>query len=139
MALTRAFKLLPLVFLSLAACRSETLTDDGTTTTLPPAATAGYLTVRLATPRGDDGAVQFAVHGPAIDSVTLLNYDGFVSNDGLSANFVVTGNVANGEVAHVFVPDLSKASNYTVSVAAAAARTSYQLQALDGYSATVAK
>lgn len=120
----------PLALLALAACSSGTATG---LTTPPPAPTGGWLTLQLATPHSDDGAVQFSVSGPAIDSVKLVSYDGFATIDNGTANLIVTGQVGNGDIARVFVPDLSLTSQYQASVAAAAVRGTYALQSLDGY------
>ena len=128
-------KLVPLGLLALAACSSQSAT---TPTTPPPASTGGWLTLQLATPRTDDGAVQFNVSGPAIDSVKVVDYDGFATiNDG-SADLLVTGAVCSGDVARIFVPDLSLTSQYRASVSAAA-RATYALQALDGYRAVLVR
>jgi len=43
------------------------------------------------------------------------------------------GAIANGDIARVFVPDLSLTSQYQASVAAAAVRGTYALQSLAGY------
>jgi hypothetical protein len=120
----------PLALFALAACSSGTATGP---TTPPPAPTGGWLTLQLATPHSDDGAVQFSVSGPAIDSVKLVSYDGFATIDNGTANLIVTGQVGNGDIARVFVPDLSLTSQYQASVAAAAVRGTYALQSLDGY------
>jgi hypothetical protein len=120
----------PLALLALAACSSGTATDP---TTPPPAPTGGWLTLQLATPHSDDGAVQFSVSGPAIDSVKLVSYAGFATIDNGIANLIVTGQVGNGDIARVFVPDLSLTSQYQASVAAAAVRGTYALQSLAGY------
>ena len=128
-------KLVPLVLFALAACNSSSILP----TTPPPAPTGGWLTLQLATPRTDDGAVQFSVSGPAIDSVKIVSYDGFATIDNGNANLIVTGQVGNGDVARIFVPDLSHTSQYQATVAAAAVRGTYVLQALDGYRAVLVR
>jgi hypothetical protein len=122
--------LAPIALFALAACSSDGLTS---TTTPPPAPTGGWLTLQLSSPHTDDGAVQFSVSGAGIDSVKLVGYDGFATIDNGTANLLVTGQVGNGDVARVFVPDLSLTSRYRASVAAAAARGTYALQSLGGY------
>jgi hypothetical protein len=129
-------KLVPLTLFVLAACSSNSATVP---TTPPPAPTGGWLTVQLTTPRSDDGAVQFSVTGPAIDSVKIVSYDGFATIDNGTANLIVTGQVGNGDIARVFVPDLSLTLQYQATVAAAAARGTYALQALDGYRAVLVR
>lgn len=83
--------------------------------------------------------MQFSVSGPAIDSVKIVSYDGFATINNGTANLIVTGRVGNGDVARVFVPDLSLTSQYQASVAAAAARGTYALQVLDGYRAVLVR
>jgi hypothetical protein len=129
-------RLAPLALFALAACGSSSATSP---TTPPPAPTGGWLTLQLSSPNGDDGAVQFSVSGPTIDSVKLVSYDGFATIDNGTANLIVTGQVGNGDVARIFVPDLALTSQYRVSVAAAAARGTYALQSLDGYRAVMVR
>lgn len=121
----------------LGACSSAATTTGPTP--VPPAATGGWLTVQLTTPRTDDGAVQLSVSGPKIDSVKLVTYDGFETNSGTQVDLVATGNIANGDLARIYVPDLARTTEYQVSVTAAAARDTYVLQALDGYRATLVR
>ena len=130
------YKLVPLALFFFAACSSDTATAPNPP---PPAPTGGWLTLQLTTPRTDDGAVQFSVSGPAIDSVTILGYDGFAAIDSGIANLLVTGSVLSGDVARIFVPDLSLTSQYHASVAAAAARSTYALQAIDTYRAVLVR
>ncbi len=122
--------------LLLGACSSESATAP---TTPPAGPTGGWLTVQLTTPSTNDGAVQFSVTGPAIDSVKLVGYDGFDANNGSEVDFVATGTITSGDVARIYVPDLSKTAAYLASVSAAAARDTYALQALDGYSAVLVR
>jgi hypothetical protein len=129
-------KLVPLALFALAACSSNSTTAP---TATPPGPTGGWLTLQLTTPRTNDGAVQFSVTGPAIDSVKIVTYDGFATIDNGTANLIVTGQVGNGDIARVFVPDLSLTSQYQASVAAAAVRGTYALQALDGYRAVLVR
>ena len=125
-----SLKLVPLAVLALTACGSQSPTAP---TTPPPAPTGGWLTLQLSTPRSDDGAVQLSVVGPAIDSVKIVGYEGFATNDSRSADVVVTGAIGSGDVARIYVPDLSVTSQYQATIAAAAARGTYQLQSIDGY------
>lgn len=133
---TLARVLAPAALCFAAACSSDAATGA---TTPPPAQTGGWLTLQLVTPNSDDGAAQFSVRGPAIDSVKLLGYDGFATIESGSANLVVTGLVGSGNVAQVHVPDLSLASEYQASIDAAAARQTYVLQSLTGYRAVLVR
>src|SRR5262249_47648391 len=109
-----------------AACGSSSPTGP-VAPNLPSTPTSGWLTLQLVTPHTNDGAVQFVVSGPGIDSVKAPDYNAFAQSDGTTANLIVTGQVGNGTVGRIFIPDLSKSSQYQASVVAAAARTSYAL------------
>lgn len=125
---------------TLGACGGSSPT--GSDSTPPPVtATSGWLTVQLATPNADDGAVQFAVSGPGVDSIrTVSPYTGhaLVAVSG-SGHLVITGSIASGAVARVWVRDVSKAAQVTASVRAAAARNTYGLQDVSGYRALVVR
>jgi hypothetical protein len=102
-------------------------------------ATPGWLTVQLDTPRADDGAVQFLVSGPAIDSVKAVGYDGYAALVNGEANLLVTGALTSGTVAQVHVPDVARSAEYHASIVAAAARATYALQDLSGYRAVLVR
>ncbi len=121
--------------LMLGGCSSAAVT----TPTVPSGPTGGWLTVQLTTPHTDDGAVQLSVSGPAIDSVKIVGYDGFESHSVTQADLVATGTISNGDIARIHVPDLSRTTQYNVSVSAAAARDSYALQELAGYRAVLVR
>jgi hypothetical protein len=123
--------------LLLAACGAESPTSN---TPAPlPAAVSGWLTVQLATPNSDDGAVQIAVSGPGVDSAKVLGYDGYAAVANTNANLIVTGAITNGSIARIFVRDLSQTSRVQATVVAAAARSSYALQELNGYRAVLVR
>ena len=122
----------------LAACGAGSPTGS-TTPTPPPAPSSGWLTLQLTTPHGNDGAVQFLVTGPAIDTVTVTGYNNFVDAPGTVANIIVTGTVGGGTIGRIFVPDLSRAGEYQASVVAAAVRGTYELQDLTGYRALLVR
>ncbi len=114
----------------------------GTDQTPPPVtASSGWLTVQLTTPNSNDGAVQFTVAGPGVDSVRVLPpYSGFVRVPAQGTGHVVaTGSIESGAVARVWVRDVAKASQVTASVSAAAVRGTYDLNSLTGYRATVVR
>jgi hypothetical protein len=120
----------------LAACSSEGATG---VTAPPPGPTSGWLTVQFLSPRTDDGAVQLSITGPQLDSVTVVGYNGFAAIEGSQADLVATGNISSGDIARILVPDISRISEYQVSVSAAAARDTYELQSLVGYRAVVVR
>lgn len=125
---------------ALTACGGGSPT--GSDSTPPPVtSTSGWLTVQLATPNANDGAVQFAVSGPGVDSIrTVPPYSGhaMVAVSG-SGHLVITGSIASGVVARVWVRDVSKAAQVTASVRAAATRNTYGLQDVSGYRALVVR
>jgi hypothetical protein len=112
--------------------------DSGTPTT--PTPVAGALTATLATPNSNDGALLFTVSGGRVDSVTAG--DARLVSTALGAagatSALVMGTLANGSVvARVWVPDVSAASQYSVSIGQVAARKTYVLQSLTGYRITL--
>jgi hypothetical protein len=125
--------------LFLMACGGATPTGPDTPKPQPVGATAGVLTLELTTPNTNDGAVQFAVSGPAIDSVRAVGYDGLTSELAGQAQVIVTGAVGAGTVARVYVHDIAKATEYRAWVVAAAVRSNYQLQDVANYRATLVR
>lgn len=122
----------------LAACGASA--PAGPDTSEQPA-TPGWLTVQLTTPYTDDGALQLRVTGPSIDSIAPETvYDGFGTVVSGTANVVVTGTVANGNVARFRVSDVTRASQYAVSVVAAAQKTTFALRSNTGvYGAVIVR
>jgi hypothetical protein len=129
--------LMAVAALLLAACGGQSPTSS--TPVTPVAPTAGWLTIQIATPRSDDGAVQLSVSGPGVDSAKIVGYSGFSVVANATADMVVTGAIANGTVARVYLRDLSRTNDVRATVSAAAARGSYELQDLSGYRAIVVR
>ena len=123
--------------LVLGACSSDTAALTGPST--PAGPTGGWLTVQLTTPNTNDGAVQLSITGPEIDSVKLVGYQGFNTTTGSEADLVATGTIASGDIARVYVPDLSKTGAYQATVSAAAASGTFVLQSLAGYRAVLVR
>lgn len=123
----------------LAACGGGSPTGPSTPSPNPVVVTAGVLTMELATPNANDGAVQFAVSGPAIDSIRPIGYDGTTAALAGQAQAVLTGSLTSGAVARVYVRDIAKANEYRAWVVAAAARGSYQLQDIGSYRAVLVR
>lgn len=135
----RRSSVLPAVVImaSLTACGSDITTPD---TTTPPAPVSGWLTVQVDTPNSNDGALQLQVSGPSsIDSLKGSGYTGYSAAQGTSGELIITGSVHDGTVGRFWVSDVAKAGQYHVVIVAAAARGSYALQDLQGYSATVTR
>lgn len=120
--------LLPLSLGALAACHGE---DKPTDPSGP-----GVLELVLTTPNANDGAVLLEVTG-AVDSVQPMSYTTFSSLESGGARVVVTGDIASGVVARLYVPDAASAGQYTGSLSQAAQRSSFTLQNLTGYRVVV--
>jgi hypothetical protein len=130
----RGLTFAPLLML-LAACGGSSPTGSS-----GGDATPGWLSVELTTPNGDDGAVQLRITGPGVDSVVASSpYNGFGVASGSTADLVLTGAIQTGRVARFQVSDVSRASQYAVSVTAVAQRGSYALRATSGYQTAVVR
>jgi hypothetical protein len=130
--------MLLLLLLLAISCR-DGLTDPQTPNPNPEPATAGWVSVVLTTPNGNDGAVQLTLSGAPIDSLQLTG-SGFASLLNGSGKLLVTGTVQSGIVARIWVQDVRATARYQGSVDAAAARSTYQLQDLtQGYSLRVTR
>jgi hypothetical protein len=103
---------------------------------------AGSITLQLATPNQDDGAVQFRITATApniINSVSALCagcrlFDERVSDTEILG--IVTGNVSAGDFLSVSVSDVKTPSLYSGSVRSVAARD-YSLRLANGYTLSV--
>jgi hypothetical protein len=145
MATNHVARVVPLALVAvLAACGGAASPTDPTPTPTPnpqPAAQAGWLTIEFATPRADDGAVQFGISGPGIDSVRAMTpfqgVGGTVNTN--TAFMVVTGTLRSGAIARIHVPDIGRAAQYQATVQAVAQKSSYQLQATAGYGMAVTR
>ena len=105
----------------------------------------GVLTVRLTTPRADDGAMTFEVSGPAIDSVIVVDASLRLftrregeGEGGSTVSGVVVGALADGIVVTLRVPDVGAAAGYTARVLEVADRQNALRASLAGYALTVA-
>jgi hypothetical protein len=84
--------------------------------------------------------VQLSLAGARIDSLELSGAQGFAMLVNGTGRLLVTGEVKNGVVARIWVPDTRAIASYTGSVEAAAARSTYQLQDISqGYSVQVTR
>jgi hypothetical protein len=95
---------------------------------------SGPLDLVLDTPSEDDGIVLVELGGGAVDSVTALGYRTEVSPDATTpVRLVVSGALADGKLARIWVPDRTRASDYTATVLEAAARGTYTLRDVADY------
>jgi hypothetical protein len=99
---------------------------------------SGPLDLVLDTPAEDDGIVLVEISGGAVDSVTALGYRTEASRDATTPlRVVVSGALADGKLARIWVPDRTRASDYSASVVEAAARHTYELRGVADYRVTV--
>ena len=131
--------MLLLLLLLAISCR-DGLTSPDNPKPGPQPVVAGWVSVVLTTPNQNDGVVQLTLTGAPIDSLEFSGTRGFASLRDGSGRLLVTGQVASGVVARMWVPDVKAISRYVGTVEAAAARSSYQLQDVSqGYSVQVTR
>lgn len=112
-------------------------TNDSTSAAPQP----GTLSIRLTTPRADDGAMTLEVSGAPIDNATAI--DGSLrlftrQADGARLVAAVVGALGNGAVVTLQVPDVGAAARYTARVLEVADRQNVLRTSLAGYTLTVA-
>ncbi len=115
------------LILTMLACHD----DDKTVEPTGP----GVLELVLTTPNTDDGAVLLTIDG-AVDSVQGTVYVTFATASPTGARIVVTGDIAGGVIARLYVPDVSASDQYLPQLVEVAQRgtfalrppTSYQLE-----------
>ena len=134
----RRIAVLMLLFFAIS-CR-DGLTNPDSPNPAPEAKVAGWVSIALTTPNPNDGVVQLSLSGAPIDSLELVGSRGFASLLNGTGRLLVTGQIASGVVARMWVPDIKATSSYVGTVEAAAARFTYQLQDVSqGYSVKVTR
>lgn len=103
-----------------------------------PTSPGGWLDLRLsARPEGVAG-ILFTVSGGVIDSVQAGDFDGFAVRVEPTVWRVITiGNLTDGSVGRIWVPDVSRRDSYVFSVEQVAARTTFAQVDASGYSIEV--
>jgi hypothetical protein len=97
---------------------------------------AGTLTLRLSTPRSDDGALLFELGGPPIDTALVVNGSLQLFTRRAEGSIVVgavVGALANGALLILRVPDVGAAGGYTARVLEVADRQNVLRASLAGY------
>ena len=95
---------------------------------------SGPLDLVLQTPADNDGIVLVEVAGGTVDSVTALSYRTESSSVGTAPlRIVVSGALHDGKLVRIWVPDRTRASDYSATVVEAAARGTYALQDVGEY------
>jgi hypothetical protein len=107
----------------------------------PTGPTAGVLSLTLNTPNTGDGAILFRVNGGQVDSIagSAMVADG--SYNLFPANLtrvVIAGPITDGAIAYLFVPDIDKVANYTVTIEQVVVDATYAQRSTAGYSMAVA-
>lgn len=92
----------------------------------------GVLELVLTTPNTDDGAVLLTIDG-AVDSVQATAYVTFATASPTGARVVVTGDIAGGVIARLYVPDVSASDQYLPQLVEVAQRGTYTLRAPTSY------
>ncbi|HEU4700161.1 MAG TPA: hypothetical protein VFS40_13340 [Gemmatimonadales bacterium] len=120
-------------------CGGETTGPSGP---VPPAPAAGTLTVVLATPRTDDGALMLVVTGGPVHAVAAAPelagaavYQAAL--DSMRTRVILTGPLAAGPVATLQVPDVGRWTRYRLTLEQVASSVSLQPQPLAGYRLSV--
>jgi hypothetical protein len=99
----------------------------------------GLLTLTLNTPNADDGALLFRVVGGEVDSVVagVMVQDGSYTIQPSFTRVVVAGNIVDGIVVRVAVPDINDAASYSVVMEQVAVRNTFAQRSTSGYSIAV--
>lgn len=108
--------------------------------TKPPTGGAGNLTLALATPRTDDAALFFELHGPGITALTPTNsaVHLFADSSGTSLRGAVFGVLTNGALITFHVPDTTLRSSYTAAILDVASDSNALRSDLTGYALRIA-
>jgi len=106
-----------------------------------PVAVPGTLTVRLATPFTDDGAILLDITGPAPVTDIAAAAQGVVAHarsNGNATRVAVFGSLGAGALVRFSVPDINAVQQYAVQVAEASDRASVLRSSVTGYQLTIA-
>lgn len=102
--------------------------------------TPGVLTLTLSGTAGNDGALVVTVSGGAVNDVHAADGVEISRNtDASGTHLLLLGNITEGVVARIDVPDVAKAAAYVATVDQAADRTTFGLLDAAGYRIVVAR
>jgi hypothetical protein len=111
--------------------------SDGVEPPPPPPAEPGPVNFDLEVPGGEHGGLQLMIAGGPVDSVTPLSgYEVFYTASPTGGRALVFGSIVAGPLIRVWVPTLSRASQYTVTVSEGAIRGTYQVVTGPSYRVT---
>lgn len=87
------------------------------------------------------GALLLTIEGGPVESVTAVNHEqvAFASPAPGMTRVIVTGNLGVGALLRIRVPDVSKASAYSIEVNQVADRVTFALIAAGGHTLTIAR
>ena len=100
-----------------------------------------WLRLTLDTPNAGDGAILFRIQGGPIDSIAggAMMQDGNFNQFSSFMRVVVAGDLVDGPLVYIQVPDIADVANYTVTVEQVSADAPPHAQrSLTGYSVSVA-
>jgi len=105
--------------------------------TAPP--TPGTLTIRLATPNQNDGAVVVVVSGGPVNTVHAAGaFEVARQTDGAGTHVLVVGDLTEGPLVTIDIPDRSRANAYLATLEQVADRTTFALLDPASYHLTIA-
>jgi hypothetical protein len=134
--------------LALAACGGGGDGQAPTQTTPPPAPPVvpapvpGALTVHLATPNADDGAILLQITGPAPAAEVTSAAQGVVVHaraNGNTSRVAVFGSLGSGALLRFSVPDVNAAQQFSAQVVEASDRGSALRPSVTAYQLTIAR
>jgi hypothetical protein len=107
----------------------------------PSGPTSGVLSLTLNTPNSGDGAILFRINGGQVDSIAgsaMVANGSYNTFTGNVTRVVIAGPITDGAIAYLFVPDVGKVANYTVTIEQVVADSNYAQRSTAGYSMAVA-
>jgi len=130
----RSFRILGLALLMavIGGCSSDSGGSSGPV--------VGWLKLTLDTPNSGDGSILFKIQGGEIDSIAggAMMQRGDFNQFPTFMRVVVSGNLTDGPVAYILVPDTRDVAAYSVTVEQVAVKATNAQRALTGYSVNVA-
>jgi hypothetical protein len=130
----RSFRILGLALLTaaIAGCSGGGGGDNGPV--------EGWLRLTLDTPNAGDGSILFKIQGGPIDTIAggAMMQRGDFNQFPTFMRVVVSGDLVDGPVAYIGVPDIRDVADYTVTVEQVAVKATNAQRSLTGYSVSVA-
>ena len=116
------------------ACKNADIQGTGPDDTINP----GFVTVTLATPNSNDGALLLTLSGGTMDSVQAAAGTIFLASTGTNTfRVMVAGTIADGPVVRFWMPDRRNVAQYLATLEQAAVRSTYVQQDISGYSLSI--